>query len=404
MPPRPKRQVKTEDEEEASANAKFSWTWKEDNGIVVGDCGTKPSDKILSFDMDSTLIKVKSGAKFAKDEKDWIILNDKVVTSIKEYYEKGYKIAIMTNQGGVEKGHTTVPKIQGKIEKIVEFIGVPIQVFIAPWSNQYRKPGIGMWKYLVKNMNGGIQPDMKNSIYCGDAAGRAKTKTRPADHDSTDYKFAINCGLEFKTPEMLFYGEKDELGDLGFDPRKLKTSVGNTVIKGKDNSKIKGADKEMIIFCGSPGSGKSTIWRNYLADYVRVNNDTLKSRDKCLKAAEEALKEGKSLVIDNTNPAKDTRKLYIDLAKKYKFPVRCFYFDLPKELAFHLDDLRSYNVHREHESKRVGKTPVHTWYKYVEPPTKSEGFEEIEVIQFVPGPFKSKDDEEMFYCFVSAKR
>lgn len=35
----------------------------------------------------------------------------------------------------------------------------------------------------------------------------------------------------------------------------------------------------MIIFCGPPGSGKSTFWNNYLKDnYFRVNRDTLKTK------------------------------------------------------------------------------------------------------------------------------
>jgi len=71
---------------------------------------------------DDTLIKVKSGGKFGKDSNDWVILNDKVVPTIKEYYEKGYKIVIMTNQGGIEKGHTTVETVQKKIQKLIEFV------------------------------------------------------------------------------------------------------------------------------------------------------------------------------------------------------------------------------------------------------------------------------------------
>lgn len=48
----------------------------------------------------------------------------------------------------------------------------------------------------------------------------------------------------------------------------------------------------MIIFIGSPGSGKSTFWNNYLKSYVRVNNDTLKNHDRCIKVTIEALKNG----------------------------------------------------------------------------------------------------------------
>lgn len=70
----------------------------------------------------------------------------------------------------------------------------------------------------------------------------------------------------------------------------------------------------MIIFVGSPGSGKSTFWNNHLSHYTRVNNDTLKSRDRCLRVAESALASGQSCVIDNTNPDNDARKAYIKLA------------------------------------------------------------------------------------------
>jgi len=398
-----RKQAKEASAVEEESKFKFPLTWTTAEGLIHGDCaGAKPSEKVLSFDMDDTLIKVKSGGKFAKNADDWTILNDKVVPTIKEYYDKGFKIVIMTNQGGIEKGHTTAQEVQRKIQKLVEFIGVPIQALISPYKNYYRKPSIGMWRHFCDKMNGGVKPDPKESIYCGDAAGRPKEGTRKADHDITDYKFALNCGINFKTPEMLFLGIKETLPKIEWDPKALPKS--GQILVGKDKDKIKSGEKEMIIFVGSAGSGKSTLWRTYLSDYVRVNNDTLKTKAKCLKVADEAMAAGKSLVIDNTNPGKATRKEYIDLAKKHNYPVRCFHFDIPKDLAFHLDDLRSYNIHRKHESGHVGKTTIHTFYKNMDPPTLSEGFKEIEKVNFVAGPFHNKDDEEMFYCYVSSKK
>lgn len=73
----------------------------------------------------------------------------------------------------------------------------------------------------------------------------------------------------------------------------------------------------MVIFVGSPGSGKSTFWKNHLSSYERINRDTLKTKEKCLKVAEEAMKNGKNLVIDNTNPSAEDRKAYIQLAKSH---------------------------------------------------------------------------------------
>lgn len=42
----------------------------------------KPEPLVLSFDMDDTLIRTKSGAKFAKDANDWQWWHAKVIPTI----------------------------------------------------------------------------------------------------------------------------------------------------------------------------------------------------------------------------------------------------------------------------------------------------------------------------------
>lgn len=58
-----------------------------------------------------------------------------------------------------------------------------------------------MWEYFTNNLNDGIKVSLKDSFYCGDAAGRPKTALRPKDFSDTDLKFALNVGIDFKTPE-----------------------------------------------------------------------------------------------------------------------------------------------------------------------------------------------------------
>ena len=84
-----------------------------------------------------------------------------------------------------------------------------------------------------------------------------------------------------------------------------------------------------------------------------------------MKALTEALEEGKSAVIDNTNKSKEERSRYTTIAKKFKVPCRCFYFDIPKELALHLNNQRETNTSRKQISKKVSKVVIHTFYKNI---------------------------------------
>jgi bifunctional polynucleotide phosphatase/kinase len=103
---------------------------------------------------------------------------------------------------------------------------------------------------------------------------------------------------------------------------------------------------ELILFCGYPASGKSSFASKHIlstGQYEYVNQDTLKTKDKCLKAVDEGLKNKKAVVVDNTNPDVATRAPYIALAKKYNVPVRCFLFQADKDLATHNNYFRAFH-------------------------------------------------------------
>ena len=76
--------------------------------------------------------------------------------------------------------------------------------------------------------------------------------------------------------------------------------------------------QEIVIFYGSPGAGKSTLWKNYFSNYTRVNNDTLKTPAKCIAVCEQAVKDGKSVVIDNTNSTLEMRSRFTKIGKEHK--------------------------------------------------------------------------------------
>ena len=64
----------------------------------------------------------------------------------------------------------------------------------------------------------------------------------------------------------------------------------------------------MAVMTGIQASGKSTFCQNELSGYVRINLDTLHTRNKENIAMEEAFGAGRDMVIDNTNPTAADRK------------------------------------------------------------------------------------------------
>jgi len=147
--------------------------------------------------------------------------------------------------------------------------------------------------------------------------------------------------------------------------------------------------------CGPPGSGKSTFTKRYLipSGYVWVNRDTLHTIQKCVAIALDAINDGSSVVIDNTNPSKESRRVFLDLAKSNNIPARCFVFKTDLEIAEHLNFVRVRMT--EGAVRRIPEIAYNTYKKNWEEPHPEEGFSEIKQIPFVP-IFESEDHQKFF--------
>lgn len=178
--------------------------------------------------------------------------------------------------------------------------------------------------------------DKSASFFVGDAAGR-KYPGGKADFSSTDRKWAENVGLRFFTPEVNRFKWGRQSLTFSFPPQEyfLKlapyknfelpgfrpSSLGQGLVSFPSSpfnvsqiwtltsgSQITPTStpilpdpprQEVVLFVGYPCLGKSTLYRQHFkaAGYVHVNQDTLKTREKCVKAVEEALKSGQSCVV-----------------------------------------------------------------------------------------------------------
>ncbi|KAJ3092807.1 hypothetical protein HK102_002374 [Quaeritorhiza haematococci] len=376
-------------------SSNWTFSWKDEKSMLVGLFNNPtPRTKIAAFDLDSTLTRTKGKHVFPKDENDWQFLYPAVPSKLKElYYESGYGLVIFSNQSGLSKKPEKSAQFKGRVQGLARALGIPLFALAATAEDWYRKPCPGMWETFLTLCNTGVQVDLKECYFVGDAAGREAGWRAGAkkDFSDSDRKFAANIGIDFLTPEEYFLGDVAvPYPEPVFDPRKIPR---NLPLFSPTNTPLVGQQTELIVCVGSPASGKSTFATKFLLSrgYTHINQDTLKTRDKCIAACEAALKSAKSCVIDNTNPEAKTRAFYIQLARKYNVPIRCFLFTASEYLCRHNNLYRNKVSSRE----RLPHIAFSGFAARFESPKLEEGFVEIKRINFVP-TFDNDDQERLF--------
>lgn len=342
------------------------------------------------------MIKTASGKQFSDDPLDWRWWHPSVPGELHKLYEKGYRVVIFSNQAGINlrpdpkskapKTPKRLPAWKQKLTAILEKLDFPTSVYAATAKDIFRKPRSGMWKELCEDYDL-VEHDIDKeaSFFIGDAGGRvAERAGQVKDFSCSDRNFAHNVGITYKTPEEFFLNE---------DPRKFQQALDFTIQTYRPQNSNehlpvfqRGNEQELILFCGSPGAGKSNFFRNNLEPlgYKRVNQDTLKSRDKCIKAAQEHLENGDSICIDNTNADVETRAHWISLAKKHQVPIRCVWFKTSPSLAEHNNAVRAMNKQLNFEARElVPQIAFSSYAKRFKEPKVSEGFAEVIEQDFV---------------------
>ncbi|XP_076470105.1 uncharacterized protein LOC143300373 [Babylonia areolata] len=377
-----------------------SWDSLDDRLFIFTSKGTFASEKIAGFDIDGTVITTQSGRVFPKDTSDWRVLMPDIYGKLKQLVAANYKIVFFTNQLGVGRGKIKIEDLQDKFEKVVSKLQVPVQIFISTKGGSYRKPALGMWQILKKQKNDGISIKMSDSFYVGDAAGRAAdwAPKKKKDFSCSDRLFAINAGLTFHTPEEFFLGHKTAAFTLpDFDPRAI--SMDTPLLHGGE--RLTSDSQEVVVFVGLQASGKTSFAKNHLVPkgYIHINQDTLKTWQKCVSECSKALEAGKSVVIDNTNVEPESRARYIDCARKAGKPCRCFFFDFTVSQCRHNERFREI-TNKDH--KPINEQIFNSTKSKFKPPETREGFSKVVRVNFVPH-FPDKLHEKVYRQFLLEK-
>ncbi|CAG5099416.1 Oidioi.mRNA.OKI2018_I69.XSR.g16517.t1.cds [Oikopleura dioica] len=337
---------------------------------------------VFFFDMDHTIIKPKSGGKFPENASDWIWWDKKVPETLKKLHENGARIIFISNQKSMETDKTLKEEFQEKIAQIQDKLGFLFEVCVASGSGMFRKPSPGIFFFLKEF----IRLDPRSCVMVGDAAGRPANKIsgRKKDFSASDRLFALNCGIDFRTPEEFFLDRPAE----EFQIKEHATA------KLKDNSAKfqKNVDilnshlsekQSLVIFTGYPGCGKSSFAKQVKKSHPEIEilcRDDVGSTDKCLRLCKEALQAKKSVVIDATNPDVASRQRYLKLAHEQNLEaIISVLFDVEIELAMHNCRYRAVTG-----GAVIKDMILYSHRKKFVAPARNEGFTEIISIPFEP--------------------
>lgn len=285
------------------------------------------TQKIAVFDFDWTIVKPKNDSIFPKNVDDWQWYNSVVKSTIEQYIEEEYRIIIWTNQSKSWK--------IDMIENVANQFSVKPDLVICMNKGVY-KPNI---KYFIREMDN-IKYDKKKSFMVGDALGRE------GDHSDVDWQGSLNLDIDCYAPEDIFIEEE----------RIVEIPTVDWI--------------EVIIMCGYPGSGKTTIAKS-LTNYHIVSGDELKTSKKMIKDAEQWI-DKTSVIFDATNMTVEKRNVFVMFASSYDVPVRCIWIDITCQEAICRNDVR-----RSNGGKKVPNIAIYKLRKTFEEPTESEGFELI---------------------------
>lgn len=146
---------------------------------------------------------------------------------------------------------------------------------------------------------------------------------------------------------------------------------------------------ELVLLIGLPGAGKSTFFRERFAStHVHVSKDNFPNHKRPEKRQRlligEALGEGTSVVVDNTNASPEERASSIEIGRNYGAEIIGFFFEITSAESLERNEARP-------EAERVPTVGIYATAKRLRPPILGEGFDRLYRVRASDGDFLVDD-------------
>lgn len=139
---------------------------------------------------------------------------------------------------------------------------------------------------------------------------------------------------------------------------------------------------EAIIFIGIQASGKTTFYKKYFFDtHIRISLDQLNTKNKQNQFLQTCFDTQSKFVIDNTNPETNTRKEFIEKAKKYKYKIIGYYFSSKIQKSIERNNKRE-------DKKRIPEIGIKGTFSKLELPKLEDGFDELHFVKLSENKFE----------------
>jgi len=132
---------------------------------------------------------------------------------------------------------------------------------------------------------------------------------------------------------------------------------------------------EAVIFIGLQGAGKSTFYKErYFDTHLRINLDMLNTRHRERRLLQACVETSQAFVVDNTNPTRAERAIYIQGAKEAGFRIIGYYFQSKVEECKRRNEQRP-------DDRQVPLRGILGTAGRMERPALDEGFDELHYVR-----------------------